>query len=900
MKNTLSAHRWFLSVIAILLLSFCAQAAPTTNSWILDGNGVWSDPANWDPASVPNGAGAVVNLTQDTTASIVFITNDISNVTIGTLVLGAPGTTHNYYIVDENGATTVPTGSHTITFDNSGAGVLIDQTLEGPASGDYISGRVVLADNLTVALPNLASGSRYLDIWGVISETGGPKSITCAVGGTGVGGILYLANTANSYSGGTYNLGGNLLCRGGRCLGTGPVWVGDPVGSAVTYLSGSSGTITNAIIVVAGGTGKKYLKNSGTRGSITFSGPITLNDEVEINAGTGTLYVNIPGIISGPGRIIVSGLNFPTQSTNYMALAGDNTFTGGVELRALLRVNHNHALGTGPVGISSGTLSTSMAATTVTNEVSVTNNFTLGQTVGATGLLTLAGPMYLGNFPKTITVHGAKAISGVISAEPGIGFIKSGSGTLTLSAANTYDGFTMVDGGTLNVSSAHVGGGDFSVNTDTATLGVVRDDASPTLVILNSLTTLPGAGATLNCVFPTGPSATIPLIAVNNLTAYGVNRLGIHGGRFTVGQFPLLQYTNLLGGDFDPTPAHLPEGVVGTITNNTADSTVYLLVTSATAADVKWSGALSPVWDFSSLNWSNSASSTTFGQGDSVTLDDTAVGNTSISLEGTLEPAAVVVTNETRNYTLGGAGTLAGSMSLSKDGAGLLTISSANTYTGATLVNAGTLRVNGSLDPASAVIVAGGALGGSGVIGGPVTVQSGGTLAPGGTLTVNNTLTLAADSTTFVRVNASTGGSDLVQGITTANYGGTLVVTNIAGTLTVGQTFTIFGAAAQNSTLASVQSADGGATWEFNSATGVLSVSAVMATTPTNLTYSMTGTTLTLTWPASHQGWYAQSNAVSVADPGGWYDIAGSESGTNLNVLIDPALPQVFYRLRRP
>jgi hypothetical protein len=73
-----------------------------------------------------------------------------------------------------------------------------------------------------------------------------------------------------------------------------------------------------------------------------------------------------------------------------------------------------------------------------------------------------------------------------------------------------------------------------------------------------------------------------------------------------------------------------------------------------------------------------------------------------------------------------------------------------------------------------------------------------------------------------------------------------------------------------------------------------------MATTPTNITFGVSGTTLSLAWPASHLGWYAQSNSVSVADAGAWYDIPGSELVTNLDLTIDPALSQVYYRLRKP
>jgi hypothetical protein len=64
--------------------------------------------------------------------------------------------------------------------------------------------------------------------------------------------------------------------------------------------------------------------------------------------------------------------------------------------------------------------------------------------------------------------------------------------------------------------------------------------------------------------------------------------------------------------------------------------------------------------------------------------------------------------------------------------------------------------------------------------------------------------------------------------------------------------------------------------------------------------FNVSGNTLALSWPATHLGWIAQSNSISLVNSNSWFDIAGSAAVTNLNIVINPAQPNVFYRLRHP
>jgi hypothetical protein len=135
--------------------------------------------------------------------------------------------------------------------------------------------------------------------------------------------------------------------------------------------------------------------------------------------------------------------------------------------------------------------------------------------------------------------------------------------------------------------------------------------------------------------------------------------------------------------------------------------------------------------------------------------------------------------------------------------------------------------VNGSIGSAGGVTAQSGAtLGGTGSITGPVTVQAGAALSPGigilwpppTHLTVNNTLALGAGSTTIMQLSKTAGTNDQVRGITTVAYGGTLVVTNLAGTLAAGDSFKLFDAAHYTGAFAAISPASPGigSTWDMS------------------------------------------------------------------------------------
>jgi hypothetical protein len=84
--------------------------------------------------------------------------------------------------------------------------------------------------------------------------------------------------------------------------------------------------------------------------------------------------------------------------------------------------------------------------------------------------------------------------------------------------------------------------------------------------------------------------------------------------------------------------------------------------------------------------------------------------------------------------------------------------------------------------------------------------------------------------------------------------------------------------------------------------TGTLQIGtpSVIACKPTNITFSVSGNTLSLSWPADHLGWLVQSNSVNLAVPADCRDISGTAAATNYNITVNPGQTNVFYRLRMP
>jgi autotransporter-associated beta strand protein len=267
---------------------------------------------------------------------------------------------------------------------------------------------------------------------------------------------------------------------------------------------------------------------------------------------------------------------------------------------------------------------------------------------------------------------------------------------------------------------------------------------------------------------------------------------------------------------------------------------------------------------------------------------------------------------------------ISGSGSLNKIGGGALLISDTNTFTGSTLISTGrvalvgssslstspniTLGIGAILDVSTRTdggltLVGGQMLSGVGTIRGNLTNGVGATLSPGiggvGILTVTNNVSL--QGTTIMDIASGT--NDLITGASFINYGGALNLVFTPGSLVAGNSFKLFGANSYAGSFATITPATPGANlaWDTSSlnSSGILGVKPPTNPNPTNITASVSGGNLNLSWPSDHLGWrlQAQTNSINTGLGTNWFDVVNTAGVTNISIPVNSAAGAIFYRL---
>ncbi|MEQ3651105.1 autotransporter-associated beta strand repeat-containing protein [Hyphomonas sp.] len=417
---------------------------------------------------------------------------------------------------------------------------------------------------------------------------------------------------------------------------------------------------------------------AGVSDSLTFGGTYT---------GTNT----ISGIISGEGDLRSAG-------AGVWYLTGSNTRYGSILMEGgTLRAGDASAFG-------------SVTGLTVNGGVLDLNGFDLG-TASLNGS---GGAIDLGSGTLTISNGDANSFSGVINGTGGL--TKSGAGILTLSGANNYSGDTMIGGGALNL--------DFSAAS------------APTTNIISSSSSLDLAGGLLDLIGADGKANTqvfngLDISAGNNriVATSGVGgSISIDFGTITRsgglmnfglpanGAFTTTNSDGALGGWATVNGSDYAK-VVGGVIIAFEDADYTDKDEASTWADGEYisdddgdadgfSGNVTGSVQLAGLRYTHAAGTTisisaseTLGVDGAIIVAPSVGSNNQSITGGSLTGGAGggtlgVLQNSDGNFTI--ASDIidnGGASGFTKGGAGRVTLSGDNTYTGVTTLSGGTLRV---------------------------------------------------------------------------------------------------------------------------------------------------------------------------------------------------------------
>ncbi|MDY0170786.1 MAG: autotransporter-associated beta strand repeat-containing protein, partial [Thermoguttaceae bacterium] len=702
--------------------------------WGPGGSGTWdTSTAQWTRGVYNSGADVAWSNAENKAA---YFTGSGGTVTLGSAITARALSFDAAYTLAGTGALTL-TGAGT-----GGPGAATVQVINN-------------ADTVTISAPIASAaglskiGPGTLTLTGTTSITGGELS---AAGGT-----LRLAGSSSTTVAGNVNVGRNWDVSGGN---QGALVIQDTATLTAGHLRVGDGTSVSGTVTQSGGavtvTGTFRLGHYPSQTS-TY----TLSNGTLSLTGTPTGTVNPSGAAEQPG-ILYIGIdgtgNFQqsggTASAHGIVLdgrghtAGSDTFTltGGT-------------FTVGPSGITSGSLNV--------NEAYQINLG--GGTLGASGNWASSRRMTLtGTGGNTIFDTGGHTLtlSGALSGSGGVN--KIGAGTLNLEGGGSYSTLNVAAGdatlgapsatttltGGLQVGNAHTAGGG------SATLDIVDGSLTAAWIQLGNT---PGTSITATINQSGGSVRTTGVVAED--------------AGFRLGHYPAsTTFYNLSGGELvvdndryfvcavDGTGTFHQTGGVATATRVVVNARANGLGSGTFTLE----GGTFNVGSGGIVNDAGPAAVNLGGMGG--TLRATAGWSSTLpmTLSGT---GANAIRIDTNGNAIGLSGVLSGEGGLHKAGEGTLTLTNANTYTGGTTVDAGTLMLG-----------TGGAVG---TIRGTLTVNSGATVNHA----VGHTFGYTAGQSVNVLniVGGTVGGADFSN-----HFWNSFQLNMTGGTLYLGGTFNEF------------------------------------------------------------------------------------------------------------
>ena len=502
-----------------------------------------------------------------------------------------------------------------------------------------------------------------------------------------------------------------------------------------------------------------------------------------------------PGFGTASGTWAAPTLSLWSTSTN-------GTGTPGASITTTTSDSTN--FGNGATGLGAGTI-------TVSGTVS-SGSMTFASGSGA---ITLSGGTITTAAAETITVNNATDEIDSAIGGAGTSLTKAGTGVLVLGGVNTYAGQTIVNSGTLAITGAPTGTGAITLNAGTLDLGGGTATGSLASTVLNlnggmfsytrtgnttqsfTSTNINSMGSSISVVSGNtlnlgtvtrklGLSFDLSSTGAGTVAADTANNVGgimpgfTYGNTWAVANGSGSAITGLADGSYTLTSVAGTTGSSYNGNNIDVDNSAGMLDAAITANSVRFSAAGANTLTLQGTNVLNAGG---------IMVTPTVGGNLSTISGGTLAGASgkdlVVIQNNPSgalaiNSVIANNGAATG---LTKSGAGTLIFGQNNTYTGATMVNAGTIDLNGTTQTFTNLSGAGGTTvvnNGSGAV--TLTVNNSADSTYAGAIADNNnsgTGTLALTKTgtstiTLTGTNSYSGGTTLSAGTVTVTSGSAL------------------------------------------------------------------------------------------------------------------------------
>ncbi len=552
-----------------------------------------------------------------------------------------------------------------------------------------------------------------------------------------------------------------------------------------TFNGGPIASSPNGTGITKSQSGSVTFNNAISTPSASFSGgPVTIGP-------TGSLHATGSVAVKGAAVLTVNGsLNTPS-----LTVAGDGALTVG----AAGSINSDVALvANGTVvfnNVSSPTVASLTGSGSVTAAVAA-NPLTVTGTSQFDGALHGPGGLYVTLGATLIVTNGSSNYTGDTTVDAATLMVNNasgsatGSGVINIHPQGVLDGtgiipndILLASGGTLQGNGARF--------TGTVVQGGAISPGGAGAVAAITIGNLNGVAGSLNYDF--AASGASDFIAVTGTATFSGNEavnLNSLGSTLVVGTYPLLSAGALstAGANFTVSNPNGPSALNYSILQGTGTQATQLLL-SVFTTPTKWTGATSGSWDATSTNWQSFDNTpAAYSDGLAVTFGDNGANTNPITIVSTVRPYSLTFTNTAATtYTFSGADISDAPGGVILNGTGTVSFLTSNSYTGATVINGGTLVVGN--DNALGAVPAKG-------VGAKNVTLNGGTLQ----FTAGNiatTPTMSATRGIFLGPNGGTISVNFVD-TATGSHIGTEVGLGYSGVISGAGSLTVIGVAGAN------------------------------------------------------------------------------------------------------